>query len=170
MQRVPVEVQLEIQQFLNDEAQLLDQSKFRDWLGLFTDDVNYRLPVRRTVGPGPGAAAAQAQPVFCLFDDDKKSLELRTMRLETGLAHAEIPESVTQRLVTNVVVNPTDKLDELDVSSNFIIYQERLGRHGSTFIGRRNDRFRSVNGGWKIAKRDIQLAQTILPSTISIFF
>lgn len=168
MQPTPAELQIAVQQFLNHEAQLLDENKFRDWLALFTDDVIYRLPVRRTVAPGPGAT--DTQPSFCLFEDDKKSLEMRTMRLETGLAHAEIPQSVTQRLITNVMVSKADKPEELDVASNFIIYQERLGRHGTTFIGRRNDRLRPKNGGWQIARRDIDLAQTILPSTISIFF
>jgi 3-phenylpropionate/cinnamic acid dioxygenase small subunit len=169
MAGVSAELQVEIEQFLHHEARLLDESRFREWLALFTDDVVYRMPVRRAVGPGP-QGAAETQSVFCLFDDDKTSLEMRTMRLETGLAHSEIPQSVTQRLTTNVMVSQAHQGSELEVFSSFLVYQERLGRHGTTFIGRRNDRLRASDAGWKIARRDIELAQTILPSTISIFF
>jgi 3-phenylpropionate/trans-cinnamate dioxygenase beta subunit len=169
MQRVPAELQTEIQQFLTHEAWLLDSGKLREWLALLTEDVRYRMPVRATVGSGM-TGGADNEPVFCLFDDDKKSLEMRTMRIETGTAHAEIPQSVTQRLITNVMVNPSESAGEFVVLSSFIVYQERLGRHGSTFIGKRSDRLRPANGDWQIARRDIELAQTVLPSTISIFF
>jgi 3-phenylpropionate/cinnamic acid dioxygenase small subunit len=168
MQYVSEKLQVEIQQFLSHEAWLLDEHRLRDWLALLTDDIRYRMPVRRNLGPGTRANADTAD--FCLFDDDKKSLEMRTMRLETGMAHAEIPQSVTQRLITNVLGREADRPGELEVRSNFLVYQERLGKHGSTYIGKRNDVFRAVDGGWQIARREIQLAQTVLPSTLSIFF
>jgi 3-phenylpropionate/cinnamic acid dioxygenase small subunit len=95
---------------------------------------------------------------------------MRVQRIETGSAHAELPASVTQRLITNVRVEPSDSADELIAQSNFLIYQERLGRFGATFIGRRRDRLRREAGVLRIAERRIELAQRILPTTISIFF
>lgn len=166
MQCVAAELQTEIEQFLNYEASLLEENKFREWLGLIADDVVYRLPVRRAVQPGTADDGA----AFCLYDDDKKSLEMRTMRLETGAAHTEIPWSVTQRLITNILVRSQPRPDEIHVSSNFMVYQERLGRYAMTFIGKRLDRLRRSGGRLQIARRDIELAQTVLPATISLFF
>src|SRR5436305_1499167 len=35
-------------EFLHREAELLDTYKFDAWLGLFTEDIDYRMPVRTT--------------------------------------------------------------------------------------------------------------------------
>lgn len=164
-----LETQVEIERFLALEARLLEQNRLREWIDLFADDVHYVMPVRESIE----TAAAGSEPHatgFALYDDDKSSLELRTRRIETGLAHAEVPLSVTQRLITNVLVEDTESDREYLVGSNFLVYQERRGRHSHTFFGSRSDRFLRVDDGWKIAYREISLAQTVMPATISIFF
>jgi 3-phenylpropionate/cinnamic acid dioxygenase small subunit len=162
-------LQREIEAFLYVEARMLEDNRFDDWLGCFTSDVHYLMPVRQSTDPGSGSAIAD--DAFCLFDDDRKSLELRVLRIKTGDAHAELPPSVTCRLITNVSPEPDSHADEAwIVRSNFMVYQERRNQHGVLFYGRREDLFRLVDGKLKIAKRRIDLAQAILPTTISIFF
>src|SRR2546428_13992676 len=94
----------EVQTFLYREARLLELNRFDEWLELFTDDVRYWMPVREEVqgqeGTGGGADS------FSLYDDDKKSLSLRVTRIQTGAAHSEVPASVTQRLITNILTKP----------------------------------------------------------------
>jgi len=107
---------------------------------------------------------------FALYDDDKKSLELRVLRIQTGEAHAEVPPSSTLRLVSNIIVEPAPADATYNVLSSFLVYQERRGQHGVNFYGRRKDVVRRVDGELKIARRKIELAQAILPTTISIFF
>lgn len=162
------ELQFEIEGFLYAEARLLEQNRLTEWLNLFSDQVRYWMPVREYVEAGE--AESSGVDTFALFDDDKQSLALRVARLETGIAHAEVPKSVTQRLVTNVVVAPGGANGDLRVNSTFMVYQERRGRHGHTFYGRRDDVIRREAGALRIAARKIELAQTILPTTISIFF
>ncbi len=169
MTNIPVETQIGIERFLAHEAHLLENHRFDDWLELMADDVHYVMPVRESVERVAGVAA-QPDTGFALYDDDKNSLALRAGRIDTGVAHAEVPSSVTQRLITNIYVRRTEVEDEYDVRSNFMVYQERRGRHGRTFIGSRTDRLRRANGEWKIARREIRLAQAILPAAISIFF
>jgi 3-phenylpropionate/cinnamic acid dioxygenase small subunit len=106
---------------------------------------------------------------FALFDDDKDSLKLRVLRIKTGQAHAEVPLSVTQRYITNVFARSLGA-EKLQVHSNFMVYQERRGQHAVTFYGRREDTFTEESGTFKVQKRKIELAQVILPTTISIFF
>lgn len=159
----------EIKAFLYAEARMLQNNQFDDWLGCFTNDVHYWMPVRQSTEPGGDAAIAHDS--FCLFDDDKKALELRVLRIKTGDAHAELPPSITCRLITNIFVEPANQAEDAwIVHSNFMVYQERRNQHGVSFYGGREDLLRLVDGKLKIAKRRIDLAQAILPTTISIFF
>lgn len=167
MPAVSAELQREVEVFLYTEARLLEENRFDAWLECFAADARYSLPVREHVEDGDATGGASG---FALYDDDKQSLQLRVTRLKTGVAHAEVPYSVTQRLITNVMVFATAKNEEFMVGANFMVYQERRGKHGVTFFGRREDTLRREAGKLLIANRKIELAQTILPSTISIFF
>jgi 3-phenylpropionate/cinnamic acid dioxygenase small subunit len=165
------ELYREVERFLYAEASLLEENRFGEWLTCFASDVRYWMPVRERVQEMPGVTSAA--DTFTLFDEDKKSLELRVLRLQTGTAHAEVPFSVTQRLVTNIMVEtPSSPATDsaLFVQSRFMVYQERRGLHGVTFCGRRKDVLRPVGAGFEIASRKIELAQQILPTTLSIFF
>lgn len=166
---VSADEQREIEQLLFHEARLLEAGELAKWLELFTSDVRYVLPVRQSSQPRDEGATDRKRSSFALYDDDHASLTL-VGRIATGKAHAEVPHSVTQRLITNV----TARCGEADgcyvVQSSFLVYQERRGRYGATFVGNRVDRLRREAGRLKIADRRIDLAQTILPTTISIFF
>jgi 3-phenylpropionate/cinnamic acid dioxygenase small subunit len=126
--------------------------------------------VRRTVQPKSLGGRNEPEEVFSLYNDDKASLAMRVQRIETGIAHAEVPLSVTQRLVTNVLVEPEAGTAGFVAHSRFTVHQVRGGRLGFTFYGKRRDRLRREGGALMLAERRIELAQTILPTTISIFF
>jgi 3-phenylpropionate/cinnamic acid dioxygenase small subunit len=165
---VTPELQFAVERFLYAEARLLEDNRFDEWLDCFAADTRYWMPVREHIeesGAGQGAANG-----FALFDDDRQSLVLRATRLKTGMAPSEVPPSVTQRLITNVMVSPGAAPEEFEVRSSFVVYQERRGRHKVTFFGRREDLLRRAAGRFRIARRKIELAQTILPTTLSIFF
>ena len=163
------ELQLEVQTFLFCEAMLLEELRFREWLALLTEDIRYYMPVRRLVQPKSAAEDHQPEQTFPLFDDDKSSLLMRVQRLETGVAHAEIPPSVTQRLISNILVEPGANDTNLIAHSRFAVHQ--LRRHAAfTFYGKRRDQLRREEGALKLAERRIELAEMVLPTTISIFF
>jgi dibenzofuran dioxygenase beta subunit len=170
--KVSIDLYREVEAFLYTEARLLDDNHFDKWLNCFANDVRYWMPVRERVQERTDVTTMP--DVFALFDDDKKSLELRVLRIRTGHAHAEVPLSVTQRQITNVIVKQIDDgyppNSPFVVYSNFIVYQERRGLHGVTFFGRREDMLRAMSDGFEIASRKIEMAQQILPTTLSIFF
>lgn len=170
---VSKEIRDEAADLLYYEASLLEQDRLQEWLELFTDDVRYWMPVRETVHGARGNEnhiADTEDLSFRLFDEDKESLELRVQRLDTGMAHTETPPSITQRLITNVRVEETEEPDEIIAHSNFLVQQIRHQNHDSLYIGNRKDRFRRINGEWKIASRRIVLAQPTLPRALAIFF
>ncbi len=157
----------QIETFLYAEARLLEDNRFDEWLASFSEDARYWMPVRQNVDRS--ANDESILDTFALFDDDKQSLELRVLRVQTGEAHAEVPPSVTQRFITNIMAQPAAQ-ESFSVYSNFMVYQERRGLHGITFFGRREDVLYCEEGTFKIQRRKIELAQTILPATISFFF
>jgi len=168
MPTTPIETELDIQRFLAWEAKLLDENRLDEWLELLADDIRYFMPVRETVPLGPERPSSPA--TFALFDDDKSSIRLRTRRILSNVAPTESPPPITQRLITNILTEPTASAGEYRVSSNFIVHIERRGRHVSMFVGKRDDLLRRTEQGWQIATRRVTLAQTVLPMTISIFF
>src|SRR5262245_66694751 len=79
---------LELMQFYIREAWLLDERKFTDWLDLFTDDVLYFMPRRKNVLRRELHREVTPLGDLAILEEDKRYLELRVARLETGIARA----------------------------------------------------------------------------------
>jgi 3-phenylpropionate/cinnamic acid dioxygenase small subunit len=172
-----------VEQFLYREARLLDERRFDDWLGLFTDDVHYWMTARSNRYPRSSKAIAvldadrypEEDPAGAdelgLFDEDIKTLTARVARLATGMAWAEDPPSRTRHLITNIEIAPEASGTELTVHSNFIVYRSRGETEQDFYVGARQDRLRRVDGAWKIASRRMILDQNVLTAkNLSIFF
>ena len=85
----------EIEQFLIDEAALLDEWRLEEWLALMAEDCRYLVP------PLDQPDADHLDTLF-LVADDRRSLASRVRQLLSGTTWAENPRSRTRRLVTNV--------------------------------------------------------------------
>jgi 3-phenylpropionate/cinnamic acid dioxygenase small subunit len=172
-----------VEQFLYREARMLDERRFHDWLGLFTDDVHYWMTARANRYPRSSKAIAILNPEryveedttrsdeLGLFDEDLKSLTARVARLDTGMAWAEDPPSRTRHLMTNIEVVPDASGSEVTVHCNFLVFRSRAETEQDFYVGAREDRLRRVDGGWKIARRRLVLDQNVLTAkNLSIFF
>lgn len=82
--------------FLVNEARLVDEARFEDWLALFTSDAWYWVP----------SQPEQKSPkdTVSLIYDDRRLLETRVRRLANPHLHAQQPPSRTSRIVANVTV------------------------------------------------------------------
>jgi len=174
IERVPVTLALhhEITQFLYREADCLDTWRFRDWLGLVSDDMHYTM---RTVVNAQTRDRRKGvePPTTWIFNDTKAQLERRVARLETGMAWAEEPPSRTRHLVTNVRIDATEMPDEYDVHVNYLLFRSQKERDETFYVGARRDRVRRVEGGasWQLCRREIVLDQAVLTShNLSVFF
>lgn len=162
--------QFEVERFLYDEAALLDAHRYEEWVELFTDDVHYFMPLRRTRTKRELDQEFTKPGEIAWFDDNKMILDGRVKKLATGTAWAEDPPSRTRHLITNVRV-VEDLVEELQVESNFHLYRTRLKSEEQSWIGSRQDTLRRVDGKLLIAKRTILLEQTVLLSrNLSNFF
>lgn len=159
---VNFELRCEVEDFLLREADLLDDRRFDEWLGLLTDDIRYWMPVRHNPqGKNPVDAELAAPEKNYYFNDTKETLTIRVKRLGLENAWAERPPSRTRHLITNIRIQRVHGPD-LDVHSNFLTYRTRLERDKDMFVGKREDRIRRVGGTLKLARRTIILDEAIL--------
>ncbi len=160
----------EVEELLYEEADLLDERHFHEWLELLTEDFHYWMPIRdnRLGREVEDELSKRGQAAY--FDDTKETLSMRIDRLDTGQAWAETPPSRTRHLISNVRVKPLDGGSELEVHSNFITYRTRLEHDQDFYVGTRRDIVRRVDGQLRFADRTIILDQAVLAAkNISIF-
>ena len=160
--------QRSVETFLHHEAELLDDRRYRDWLGLLADDVVYVAPARST-RRSDGRVEEQRMR---WFDDDRRTLELRVRRLETDVNWAEEPPSRTRRLVGNVRVRPGVEPETVAVRSNLLLTRNR-GEHDDVDLiaAERHDVLRETAAGWRLARREIRFDHgTLSTKNLAILF
>jgi p-cumate 2,3-dioxygenase subunit beta len=157
-------LRLDVEEFLYEEAALLDAWRLDDWLALFTPDARYEVPSTDRPGGGPADA-------LMLISDTRAMIAARVKRLNSRKAHREFPWSRTRRIVGNVRIlssndgsaglggaTPPDPLDkdlEIEVAANFAVYRSR--RDVGVYMGQY--RYRLVRDGdsFKIRFRRAEL-------------
>jgi 3-phenylpropionate/cinnamic acid dioxygenase small subunit len=167
----------DIEDFYYHEADLLDDRRFRDWLDILAEDISYFMPIRRNVKFGQHATRENTRigEGISWFDEDKWTLTKRVEQILTGVHYAEEPLSRISHMVSNVQIKAVrpdpEQPAEVDVTSRFLVYQNRVEYETYTFVGRRNDTLRATQGSWKVAKREILLEQNILlAKNLTMFF
>jgi 3-phenylpropionate/cinnamic acid dioxygenase small subunit len=158
-----IRLQFEVEQWLYQEAALLDDRRYDDWLGMLADDIHYWMPVRRTTTARETANEFTQPGEMAFFDDDLAMLKMRVQKTTKANPWAEDPPSRTRHFVTNVrLLEGTPA--EISVASNIHLYRTRLESEEDSWIGRREDVLRRVGGEFKLAKRHIFLEQTVILS------
>jgi 3-phenylpropionate/cinnamic acid dioxygenase small subunit len=170
----------DIADYLYREAELLDERRYEEWLGLLADDIRYWMPMRRNVKFGDEAREfTRSGADINWFDEGKDTLTRRVKQILTGIHWAEEPVSRISHLVSNVqlieatpsVVDPR----EVTVKCRFLIYRNRVETETDILVGKREDLLRRPEGSktgddWRIARRKIVLDQNVLLSKNLTFF
>jgi p-cumate 2,3-dioxygenase beta subunit len=141
-------LRLEVEEFLIEEAAILDEWRLDDWLALFTDDARYVVPSTDLPEGDPAHD-------LTLIDDDHLRLTWRVNRLKSRHAHREFPWSRTRRLVTNVRVLRIEG-DEIDVTASVLVHRFRHG-HADTFVGRYLTTLVRSDAAFRIRRRRAEL-------------
>jgi 3-phenylpropionate/cinnamic acid dioxygenase small subunit len=165
----------EIEDFLYREADLLDERRYDEWLGLLTDDVRYWMPMRRNVKVDDlEREFTREGHDISWFDEGKDTLTRRVRQIQTGIHWAEEPVSRISHLISNIQlieVNPSAADPaEVSVRCRFLVYRNRVETETDILVGKREDLLRRAGGGWQIAHRKILLDQNVLLSKNLTFF
>jgi p-cumate 2,3-dioxygenase subunit beta len=105
----------EIEQFLINEAALLDEWRLEEWLALMAPEARYLVP------PLDIPDADHHDTLF-LIADDRRTLASRVRQLLSGTTWAENPRSRTRRLITNVRLLAADG-GEARATANFAVWR-----------------------------------------------
>ena len=134
----------EIEDFLYEEAALLDTWQLDRWFALMEPDVEYSIP------PTDRPEGEPSDTLFLVADDFER-LKSRVHQLTHPGAWAESPPSRTRRLVSNVRIRD-DRGDEVDITANFIIYRIRNAKTDS-YVGRYEHVLRPTEAGLRFKRR-----------------
>jgi 3-phenylpropionate/cinnamic acid dioxygenase small subunit len=165
----------EIEDFLYYEADLLDERRYDEWLGLLAEDMRYWMPMRRNVKVDDLEREFTREGVdISWFDEGKETLTRRVKQIQTGIHWAEEPVSRISHMLSNIRLleaNPSwDEPAEVTVRCRFLVYRNRIETETDFLVGKREDLLRRVEGEWKIARRKILLDQNVLLSKNLTFF
>ena len=132
-----------VEDFLYQEAALLDEWRLDEWLKLFTVDARYVVPTTDLPEGDP-----KKDLVF--IDDDIVRLRARVERLKSRHGHREYPSSRTRRFISNIRIKVEDS--GIVVTSSFLVYRFRMGE-SSPYVGCYEHRLKRVDGELKIFHR-----------------
>jgi p-cumate 2,3-dioxygenase beta subunit len=152
----------DVEDFLYNEAALLDDWRLDDWLELLTDDCVYRIPPN-------DAPNGEATDTLYTIADDIARIKARIVRLKSRNAHAEFPHSRIRRLITNVRIVAQDDA-RLTAVANFVVYRFRRNEDVREYVGTYRHTFAKTPAGLKIAERIVRLDAMELASLGSVSF
>ena len=152
----------EVEDFLYDEAALLDAWRLDDWLALLTDDAVYNVPSNDRPN-------ADSKDTLFIIADDIRRIRARIARLKKPDAHAEFPPSRTRRMITNVRI-VSREADVLRVEANFSVHRFRRNEGIRDFVGHYRYELRAAGGALKIARREAIIDSMELGSLASVSF
>jgi p-cumate 2,3-dioxygenase beta subunit len=144
----------DIEDFLINEAALLDEWRLPEWRALFAPGCRYLVPNMA------GDPYASPDSVLFLIADDEHHLTERVKRLGKKTAHAEYPRSLTQRMISNVQLLGTDG-DALKARCSFVTFRTSQGVT-DTYFGRHEYRLVQPNGALLIKEKRTILAMGAL--------
>jgi len=152
----------QVEDFLYEEAALLDAWRLDDWLGLLTADAVYYVPSNDRPDADP-------KDTLFIVADDINRIRARVARLKKPDAHAEYPPSRTRRMIGNVRIVGRNG-PSLQVEASFIVHRFRRDEGIRAFVGHYRYELRAEGSGLKIARRVAVIDSMELGSLASVSF
>ncbi|AHC51441.1 aromatic-ring-hydroxylating dioxygenase subunit beta [Sulfolobus acidocaldarius SUSAZ] len=143
---------LEVLNFYYREAELLDFWKYREWLQLVTDDIEYIFYSRLNIESDSPSSQLGAPIIM----DNRVLLEKRIERLYSEYAWAEIPKSFIRHHISNIMITEVEKENQIRVLSSVLLFRHKQDNPYYELMSyERHDVLRRIDGRWKLAKREI---------------
>lgn len=169
---------LAVQQWFYREARILDARRYDLWLEQLDERIRYRIPSRGYVCAGnvedfstwAVGRELDLPDSLPLIDDDFTSLRERVGRLQSGMAWAEIPPSITRRIVSNIEILDRDSQGRLRAISTTLLNKVR-NDESVVYTAQRRDRLLPAGDDFRLQDRYVVLDSVVLASgNLSILF
>jgi len=160
-----------VQHFLYEEAALLDERRFDEWLARCAPDIRYWMPAQTNRDRHDREFTVGGPKDLPMFEETWEHLHQRVRRLATGHAWAEEPPSRTRRFIANLRVGERNG-GAVSAACSLLLYRTRHDADVQLFVASREDELRPHEEfGWQIAARTIVLDATTVPGhNLSVFF
>jgi 3-phenylpropionate/cinnamic acid dioxygenase small subunit len=144
-------------EFLYREARLADESRYAEWLALWTDDGVYWVPATTDPDVDPDR---QISHIY----DNRHRIGTRVRLLQTGQRPSQVPVSSMRRLISNVEVTAAAG-EDLVAESNFLLVELSVQARPETHLwaGRTTHRLRRVDGTLKMSYKKVVLVNAAEP-------
>ena len=140
----------DIVDFIYEEARMLDEGRFSEWLDLWLEDGIYWMPA------DPEQETGERQPN--IFYEDHYLMDMRIRRVEHPYAHSQKAGHRTSHVVSNVMVQSEDEsTGDVVVTSRFHMIEYRLEEQ-RFFGGKYTHTLKKTDDGYKIQLQRVDLA------------
>jgi benzoate/toluate 1,2-dioxygenase beta subunit len=138
-----------VEQFLYQQAELLDGKQWQGWIDLFTPDGVYWMPPERSYTTWDGTPA--------IFAEDRNLMEVRMRRVLHPDAWSQRPLWETNHVVSNVVIEKEKPNGDVVVRSRFHMMELRRDdvRH---FAGSYRHELKKTKSGYRIKLQRVDMA------------
>lgn len=144
-----------------DEAEMLDELRYNDWVGWLAKDLRYTVPQRLTRSLADHGKSIDRSVMH--YDENYGTMSARARRLRGNSAFAEDPPSRTRRLVTNVRVEHTEVSSEYRVLSYMLLTRSRFEQSQMAVLsGERRDHVRDLGDRFELVEREVIIDQSVL--------
>ena len=116
-QNITPEIQQDVEQFLYQQSELLDNKHWQEYIDLFTDDGVYWMPAK------PEHEHLEGMP--SIFIEDKSLMAVRMKRVLHPDAWSQVPLWETNHIVGNVVIEDISAEGDVTVRSRFQMIELR---------------------------------------------
>jgi 3-phenylpropionate/cinnamic acid dioxygenase small subunit len=144
-----------------DEAEMLDELRYNEWIAWLAKDLRYTVPQRLTRLLADHDQSIDRSVMH--YDEDHGMLCARARRLGGNSAFAEDPPSRTRRLITNVRVELTGTEGEYRVLNYMLLTRSRFEQTRMAVLsGERRDRIRDLGDRFELVEREVIIDQSVL--------
>jgi 3-phenylpropionate/cinnamic acid dioxygenase small subunit len=144
-----------------DEAAMLDELRYDEWIAWLAKDLRYTVPQRLTRLLADHDQSIDRSVMH--YDEDYGMMAARARRLGGNSAFAEDPPSRTRRLITNIRVELTATEGEYRVLNYMLLTRSRFEQTRMAVLsGERRDRIRDLGDRFELVEREVIIDQSVL--------
>lgn len=138
--------------FVQHETHLLNEARYEEWLGLLSDDFDYRMP-QPQVRDDPRVRPYSDRSLLAW--ESVHSLRLRFERIQSDYAWADRPPSFHRRHLTAVRIAPGSAEHEWSVHADELVARSRVPEGSHVVSALREDVIRLREGQLRLARRTV---------------
>jgi 3-phenylpropionate/cinnamic acid dioxygenase small subunit len=142
--------------FLFEEARLADESRYEEWLGLWTEELHYWVPA--------GRPDYDRDRRISFVNDNRNRLRTRISQLQTGVRYAQTPPSPMRRVVGNIELLEVS-VEGVRVGSNFVLHElsAQATNDLRVWAGRTTHVLQATDDGLRMASKVVELVNADQP-------